>query len=43
MIYSGGFYFREGTIKCATIEEIEAEKSTIEKDTVSLLCVITQE
>lgn len=24
---------REGTIKCATIEEIEAEKSTIEKDT----------
>lgn len=29
--------YRRGVIKCATIEEIEAEKSSIEKDAVSVL------
>lgn len=29
-------YFSVGTVKCATIEDIEAEKSLIEKNVVSL-------
>lgn len=32
-------YFRMGTFKCATMEEIEAEKSLIEKNVVSLLAM----
>lgn len=40
LTFSLGFvclYFRMGTFKCATMEEIEAEKSLIEKNVVSLL------
>lgn len=29
-------FFRTGTLRCATIEEIEAEKSLIEKNVVSI-------
>ena len=32
-----GYPFRAGIIKCATIEEIEAEKSLIEKDAVRVV------
>lgn len=34
------FYFRVGVVRAATIEEIEAEKSLIEKDVVSFFYVM---